>query len=98
MLKYYLDVPDSISAVEDGLPVWHVTRKNDALLQETTLGGFLFGGTCWLLESQHGLYIIGIHYKYRLWLSHRQVTYILCGTLHRWHTLPVNSVTFSQTS
>jgi len=46
MLKYYLDVPDSLLVVEDGLHVWHVTQKNDALLQETTLDGFLFGGTC----------------------------------------------------
>ena len=61
MLKYYLDVPDSILAEEDGLHVWLVTQKNDALLQETTLGGFLFGGTCCLLESQHGLFIIGTH-------------------------------------
>jgi len=66
MLKYYLDVPDSLLVVEDGLHVWHVTQKNDALLQETTLDGFLFGGTCWLLESQHGLCIIGTHYKCRL--------------------------------
>ena len=98
MLKYYLDVPESILAAEDGLLVWHVIQKNDALLQETTLEGFWFGGTCWLLESQHGLCIIGTHYKYRLWLSHRQVTYILCGAVHHWHTLPIRNVTFSQTS
>jgi hypothetical protein len=46
MFKYYLDVLGSISVAEDGLHVLHVTQKNDALLQETTLGGFLFGGTC----------------------------------------------------
>jgi len=40
MLKYYLDVPESILAAEDGLLVWHVIQKNDALLQETTLEGF----------------------------------------------------------
>jgi len=46
MLKFYLDVPGGISGAEDGLRVWHVTQKNDALLQETTLDGFLFGGIC----------------------------------------------------
>ena len=46
ILRCYLDVTDNILVEDDGLHVWHVTQKNDVLLQETTLDGCLFGGTC----------------------------------------------------
>lgn len=46
ILRCCFNVADSILVEEGGLHVWHVTQKSDALLQETTLDGFLFGGTC----------------------------------------------------